>query len=51
MTFAGGDSYDGDWIEDKFEGAGTFCSADGTIYVGLFKNFKKHGTSNSTLNF
>ena len=50
-TYADGESYDGDWIEGKKEGLGTYRWADGSIYVGELKNDKKHGTSNSSLNF
>jgi len=51
MTYPDGDSYDGDWVEGKFEGLGTYRWADGRVYVGEFKNDKKHGTSNSSLKF
>ena len=51
MTFEDGASYDGDWVEGKFEGLGTYRCADGRVYVGEFKNNKQHGTSNSSLNF
>ena len=51
MTLASGDSYDGDWVESKFEGFGTYRWADGKVYIGEFKNYKQHGTSNSSLNF
>ena len=45
-TYPDGASYDGDWIEGKWEGVGTFRWADGRVYVGEFKNDKQHGTSN-----
>ena len=49
MTEASGNSYDGDWIENKREGFGTYRSADGRVYVGEFKNDKQYGTTNSSL--
>ena len=46
MTYESGDSYDGDWIDDNYEGVGTFRWDDGRVYVGEWKNDKQHGTSN-----
>ena len=51
MTYPDGNSYDGDWVEGKKEGFGTYRWANGQVYVGEYKNNKQHGTSNSSLNF
>ena len=46
MTYTDEDSYDGDWVEGKKEGFGTFRYVDGAFYVGEFKNGERHGTLN-----
>ena len=43
QTWANGDTYVGEWKDDKRHGQGTFTRADGRKYVGEFRNDKKHG--------
>lgn len=31
MTYVNGESYDGNWVQDRREGAGIYLNADGTI--------------------
>lgn len=35
--------YDGDWVEDRFDGEGTLVYKDKRIYTGEFKFGKPHG--------
>ena len=48
MTWADGAYYDGNFIEGKFHGKGTYRYADGTSFVGEFKHNKRHGTLSSS---
>ena len=41
--FKNGESYDGDVIDDKFEGIGKFIYANGEYYIGEWKNNLRHG--------
>lgn len=35
--------YKGDWNKNKINGEGEFLFSDGNIYIGQFKNNKRHG--------
>ena len=35
--------YDGDFIDDKYEGNGKYYHEDGEHYIGQFKNGLRHG--------
>ena len=35
--------YEGDFVNDKIDGHGVLQYGDGSIYVGQFKDSKKHG--------
>ncbi len=37
-----GATYDGDWLNDKFHGTGTYTSPSYT-YIGMYRNGKRHG--------
>lgn len=39
----GGDTYEGEWFEDKRQGRGTLTLGNGDIYEGLWQNDLKHG--------
>ena len=43
MTYADGDKYVGEWLNDKRTGQGTYTFASGNKYVGEFLNDKRHG--------
>lgn len=43
MTYANGNTYDGDWNNGQIEGIGTFTWANGKVYKGGQKNGKQHG--------
>ena len=43
-----GDTYVGEWRDDKRNGQGTFTWADGEKYVGEFKNGKSYGQGTYT---
>lgn len=43
FPFIGGDSYKGEWNEDKKEGFGCALSVDGTKYEGEWRANRKHG--------
>lgn len=48
-TFATGDyTYDGDWVEDKMEGVGTFTFAGGATYEGEWVADRYHGLGKYT---
>lgn len=38
-----GRKYDGDFINNKFDGEGKYFYRNGNIYTGPFKQGKKHG--------
>lgn len=42
-TFATGNTYVGEWQNNKYNGQGTFYWSSGDIYVGEFKNGKRDG--------
>ena len=44
MTFASGHSYDGDWVDDKRHGRGTYTYASGDRYDGALRDDKFNGT-------
>ena len=35
--------YDGEWLDDKYEGNGKLFNINGEYYIGQFKNGLKHG--------
>ena len=43
LTFADGNSYEGDYRDGKREGNGTFIYSDGRKYVGGWRDGKEHG--------
>lgn len=43
MIYPNGNSYEGDWIEDKYEGFGEYRWENGSQYKGYFKNNKREG--------
>ena len=43
MTWAHGESYEGDWQDDVFHGHGISVLADGERYEGQWRNGKRHG--------
>ena len=43
MKFSCGNTYDGDWSNDKKNGKGIFTWVDGESYEGDFKNDFRHG--------
>ena len=43
MTFASGHAYDGDWVDDKRHGAGTYTYASGDKYTGELRDDKFAG--------
>ena len=42
MTFTTGDVYEGEWLDDKYHGQGTYTDANGHSWQGEWKNDKKH---------
>jgi hypothetical protein len=40
----GSDYYDGEWIDDKQSGLGTYTWVDSSKYVGIWQDGKRHGT-------
>ena len=43
MYYYNGDLYEGDWVNDKQEGQGTYTWKNGSKYVGSWKDDKKNG--------
>ena len=43
MYYYNGDLYEGDWINDKREGQGTYVWKNGSKYIGSWKDDKKNG--------
>ena len=43
LTFSSGDTYVGEFKDDKISGQGTYTYADGNKYVGEFKDGKRNG--------
>lgn len=43
MNGKGGETYDGDWQEDKMHGRGRYCFTSGAIYQGEWVNGKMEG--------
>lgn len=43
LSFRDGRKFDGEFVDDKIHGKGTFMWGDGRIYVGAYKNDTKHG--------
>lgn len=44
FTFQDGDTYTGEWLNNRFDGEGEFVWADsGTRYFGGWRNHKRHG--------
>ena len=44
MTFPGGDTYHGEWVDGKMNGEGSYTyKKTGDIYSGTWVNNKKHG--------
>ncbi len=48
LTFASGDTYSGQWRNDKMNGEGTYTFADGDRYVGQFRDNKMSGRGTYT---
>lgn len=48
LIFSDGDAYDGDFVNNKALGQGTFYSKEGTIYTGEWHNDKRQGQGNET---
>ena len=40
---ADGDIYEGQWVNDKAEGTGTYSHANGAYYEGQWLDDKQHG--------
>lgn len=40
---ADGDVYEGEWVNDKAEGHGTYSHANGAFYEGSWLDDKQHG--------
>jgi len=40
LYHADGDIYEGDWLDDKANGKGTYTHANGAKYVGQWKDDK-----------
>jgi hypothetical protein len=49
MTYANGDLYQGDWMNDKKNGNGNMTYANGDLYHGEWMNDKRNGNGNSIL--
>ena len=47
-TWANGDTYAGQWKDDKQHGEGTYTWPDGGKYVGQWKDDKMHGRGKHT---
>ena len=47
-TFASGNTYVGEWQNNKYDGQGTFIFKSGDKYIGEFKNGKYHGQGTYT---
>lgn len=44
ISYRNGDSYEGDWLEQKKHGFGTIIFAkDNNVYSGFWKDDKRHG--------
>jgi len=43
MIHSNGNTYDGEWADDKANGIGMFVHHDGTSYTGEWKDDKQHG--------
>ena len=43
MVYASGDTYEGDFVNDKKEGKGTYTYKNGDYYTGEYKNDKQNG--------
>jgi hypothetical protein len=43
-----GNTYAGEWLNDKFEGQGTYRYRDGSKYVGQFSNNRRNGQGTFT---
>lgn len=48
--FINGDTYIGDWLDDKMSGKGTYTFANGDTYIGEFSNNKFNGQGTYTQN-
>jgi len=44
-----GCTYEGEWLDNKMHGAGTFKWPDGKSFVGIYVKDKKHGPGTLTL--
>lgn len=44
MKFGNGDSFRGDWKDDRFVGKGKYRYANGDVYTGEWKDEMKDGT-------
>lgn len=40
--------YDGQWLDDKMHGSGTWCCSEGGRYVGQWQQGMRHGTGTMT---
>ena len=49
INFSNGNSYNGDWLDDKQTGFGTLYYKDGSKYIGDFVDGKSHGKGRITL--
>jgi len=47
-TFSGGETYFGEWKNDKRNGQGYFTTPDGETYVGEWKDDNRHGQGSAT---
>ena len=46
QTFADGDKYEGEFVDNKFEGRGVYTMANGTKLDGPWKNGELNGVIN-----
>lgn len=50
MTHANGDVYEGEWVDDKAHGFGTFVDTEGAKYTGEWVNDMQHGYGEESWN-
>jgi hypothetical protein len=48
FVYSNGDVYDGEWVNGKKQGTGTYTRADGSVYDGEYNRDRKHGKGRCT---